>query len=391
MTAIWIIAVCAAIWWLVQGVCIARTLRSVCPLPEGQFTPEISDAPFVSIICPARDEADAIKAATRSRLMDSAPWMEFIFIDDRSTDGTGAMLEQVVEGDDRASVHHIESLPSGWLGKVHAQQVGVEAARVAKDGWFLFSDGDTHVHPGAVESALSWAECERADHVALTPRIVRGSLLLRLCIAPLMRVLVCSLRLWVANDDRQPRAMGVGAFNLVRRTALERAGGLKQLRLEVADDVGIARIVKDSGGRSRVAIGAAWLEIEWYRTAGQFLRGSEKGVAKARSRTGILIAGLLASIIAALDVSPFVLMVWLPSPPALLAASTSAAALLLGLLLAARFGLPRYWSLLAPFGLIAGLLITFRAMGLALLHGGVRWRGDSHTLESTAAGERVRL
>ena len=65
MTAIWIIAVCAAIWWLVQGVCIARTLRSVCPLPEGQFTPEISDAPFVSIICPARDEADAIEAAAR--------------------------------------------------------------------------------------------------------------------------------------------------------------------------------------------------------------------------------------------------------------------------------------------------------------------------------------
>jgi hypothetical protein len=389
--ALWIIAVCGGLWWLFQAVCIARTIRAVRPLPPGRITPPSGAAPLVSVICPARDEADAIAAAVRTRLSDPAPWMEFIFVNDRSGDGTGEALEAACESDDRARVIHNETLPRGWLGKVHAQQVGLEQAHVCPEGWYLFSDGDTHVRPGAVEAAIAWAEQEGADHVALTPRIIRGSWLLRLCITPLMRLLICSLRLWLANDDSQPRAMGVGAFNLARREALERAGGLDQLRLEIADDVGIARIIKDAGGRSRNAIGAAWVEIEWYRTARQFLRGSEKGVAKARTRSGIVLAGLAATVLIAVDVSPFVLVAWWPSPPALLAAATAATATVLGAMLAASFGLPRCWSLLSPLGVIGGLLITLRAMVIALWRGGVRWRGDLHPLSETAEGERVRL
>jgi len=391
VTSLWIIASLGALWWLVQSLCIARTIHAVRSLPAGCIQPPEGGEPLVTVICPARDEADAIEAAAVTRLSDPAPWMEFIFVDDRSTDGTGEILDRVCADDPRARVLHNTRLPGGWLGKVHAQQIAVEHATVREDGWYLFSDGDTHVLPDAVESAIAWAEQEQADHVALTPRIVRGAWLLRLCITPLMRVLVCSLRLWLANDDSQPRAMGVGAFNLARRSALERAGGLAQLRLEIADDVGIARIIKDAGGRSRNAVGAAWLEIAWYRTAGQFLRGSEKGVAKARTRLGIVCSGMVASAVIAVDVSPFVVVAWWPAPPALLAAATAAAATLLGVLLAASFGLPRWWSLLSPIGVVCGLLITLRAMALALLRGGVQWRGDQHSLRETAEGERVRL
>ncbi len=391
MTALWVVACCGALWWLFQAICIARTRRAVRPLPPGRITPPAGDAPLVTVICPARDEADAIEAAARARLSDPAPWMEFIFIDDRSTDATAVLLEEVCCGDARARVIRNDTLPAGWLGKVHAQQIGVEQAHVRPDGWYLFSDGDTHVMPGAVEAAMALAERERADHVALTPRIVQGTWLLRLCITPLMRVLICSLRLWLANDDRQPRAMGVGAFNLARRGALERAGGLAQLRLEIADDVGIARIIKDAGGRSRVAIGAAWVEIAWYRTVGQFLRGSEKGVAKARTRRGIAASGVLATLIITMDASPFVVAAWWPAPPAVLAAVTAAAATLLALMLAMSFGLPRWWSVLSPIGVICGLLITVRAMAIAICRGGVRWRGDYHSLRATSEGERVRL
>jgi|TARA_B100001964_G_C14241000_1_gene605022 cellulose synthase/poly-beta-1,6-N-acetylglucosamine synthase-like glycosyltransferase len=391
VTTLWIIAFIGAVWWLWQSMCIAKTLRAVRPLPPGRIVPPTESPPLVSVICPARDEADAIEAAIRTRLTDTVPWMEFIFVDDRSSDGTGEILERECEQDARARLVRNAELPAGWLGKVHAQQVGVDHARVREDGWYLFSDGDTHVHPGAVEAAIAWAEQEQADHVALTPRITRGTWLLRLCITPLMRVLICTLRMWLANDDSQPRAMGVGAFNLVRRAALERAGGLSELRLEVADDVGVGRIVKGAGGRSRTAIGVAWLDIEWYRTAGQFLRGSEKGVAKARTRLGILRSGLLGVAVICVDISPFVLLAWLPTPAALLATATAAMAVLMSVQVARAFGLSVWWSLLAPLGAFVALLISFRALGLGLLRGGVRWRGDTHTLAATTDGERVRL
>ncbi|MCH2142439.1 MAG: glycosyltransferase family 2 protein [Phycisphaerales bacterium] len=368
-----------------------RTLRAVRPLPAGQVDTSSESGPLVSVICPARNEADAIEAATQTRLADPEPWMEFIFVDDRSDDATADILERECGHDPRARVIRNVTLPEGWLGKVHAQQIGLEHAQVQEQGWYLFSDGDTHVLPGAVASAIAWAECEQADHVAMTPRMVGGPLVLRLCLAPLMRVLICTLRLWLANDDDQPRAMGVGAFNLVRRSALERAGGLEQLRLEIADDVGLAQIIKDAGARSRSAIGAQWVEIEWYRTTGQFLRGAEKGVAKARTRIGIAVSGLLGILLIAIDVSPLVMLMWWPSPWALLAAATVAMATALSVMLAMSFGLPRWWSLLWPLGAVAGLLITLRSMALALIRGGVQWRGDTHTLASTSEGERVRL
>lgn len=388
---LWIVTTCGALWWLIQAICIARTLRAVRALPAGEVAAPSGEVPLVSVICPARNEADAIEAAVSTRLSDPSPWMEFVFVDDRSDDRTADILEHACKHDSRTCVVRNDSLPEGWLGKVHAQQLGVDRASVSSSGWYLFSDGDTHVLPGAVSAAIAWAEREQADHVSMTPRMVGGPWLLRLCLPPLMRVLICTLRLWRANDDRQDRAMGVGAFNLVRRSALERAGGLEQLRLEIADDVGLAQIIKDAGGRSRSAIGADWVEIEWYRTTKQFLEGAEKGVAKARTRLGIAVTGLVGVLLIALDVSPLLMLVWWPAPSSLLAAATLAMATMCSVMLAASFGLPRWWALLWPFGALAGLLITLRSMTLALIRGGVRWRGDAHTLASTSEGERVRL
>ncbi len=68
---LWIVAIGGAFWWLLQGVCIVRTVRSVRPLQAGTIEPPfVGDAPLVSVICPARDEADAIEAAVLARLAD---------------------------------------------------------------------------------------------------------------------------------------------------------------------------------------------------------------------------------------------------------------------------------------------------------------------------------
>ena len=129
--------------------------------------------------------------------------------------------------DNRVQVIHLDMLPEGWLGKVHAQSAGAEAAR---GDWLLFSDADVHVQQGLVHRAMSWAQHQEADHVALVPRLVGGPLLLRMALPAMMLVLMSALRLWQTNDDDSDAAMGVGAFNLVSRRALEGAGGMKALR-----------------------------------------------------------------------------------------------------------------------------------------------------------------
>lgn len=388
---IWILSSMSACWWVWQGVLIVRAMRNVHLLPAGEWRHADVGVPLVAVVSPARNEEDAIADAVRCKLSDPCSWIQFLFVNDRSTDTTGSILDRVTADDPRACVLHNETLPEGWLGKVYAQQLGVEAAAISKEGWYLFSDGDTHIRAGAVSAAVAWAESLGADHVSMTPRIVKGPAILRLCLPSLLRGLLVMLKLWKANDDRSPAAFGVGAFNLVRRSALERAGGLEQLKLEVADDVGIGQIIKDSGGRSRVALGSEWVHIEWYRTARQFLAGSEKGVAKARSRGRLLLVGCVAIAVTALDIGPFILAGWFPHPAAWLALATAAFAVFLSVVLASWFALSARWALLSPIGSVVCLLVVGRSIVLACVRGGVRWRGDTHSLQSTAAGERVRF
>jgi hypothetical protein len=385
MVVLWIIAVGSACWWLWQAWGMVRILRSV-PTLEPSGAGELDEV--VSIICPARDEADEIEAAMRTRLSDPSPQLEFIAVDDRSTDGTGEILDRLAKDEPRLQVVHLTECPDGWLGKVHAQQRGID---VSTGEWLLFSDGDTHVEPGMMAAAIAHAEHEGADLLAVLPRIVGGPWMLRVGLVTLMRMLLGALRLWDANRDDRERVMGVGAFNLVRREALERAGGMGELRMEIADDAGLAHIVAQAGGRVRLASSSSGVWIRWYRTTGDLMRGTEKGCAKAGSRAKLFYGLSLMPVLLTLEVSPFVLWAWWPASPAIIAAAAAVIAVATCQVSAWRFALPRGWALLVPVSTIITAVLLTRAMSLAIIRGGIRWKGDAHSLAEARAGEKVQM
>ena len=383
----WIIVFIGTAPWIALGGMLLLTLRRVRPLPELTS----NGHPLVSVVCPARNEGDEIDSAMRSRLSDPSPNLEFILVDDRSTDSTGAIMDVLAREDDRVRVVHNEELPDGWLGKVNAQQRGLELAR---GEWILFSDSDVHLRSGLVSSAMAWANNQDADHVALIPRIEGGPFIMRACLSIMILVLTAGTRLWKANDDRSDRAMGVGAFNLVRRSSLESAGGLEKIRMEIADDVGIGTIIRESGGRSRLALATDRLSVKWYRSTRDFLEGMEKGAAKAGGRFGLAVRAVLLMVATCVLVAPFVVLAFWASislPVAVVACAGSVIALTTSILAALRFGFSWRWSLLLPLGLVLILFVGQRSMWLAFLRGGVRWRGDQLSLESTQEGEQVRI
>ena len=383
----WIIVVVGIAPWLALGGMILLTSRRVRTLSAASG----DEHPLVSVVCPARNEADELEAAMRSRLSDPSPQLEFILVDDRSTDATGSIMDALAREDDRVRVVHNEDLPEGWLGKVHAQQRGLE---LAHGDWILFSDSDVHLRPGLVSSAMAWARDQESDHVALIPRIDGGPFIMRACLSIMILVLTAGTRLWKANDDSADRAMGVGAFNLVRRSTLEAAGGLERIRMEIADDVGIGTIVRESGGRSRLALATDRLSVKWYRSTRDFLQGMEKGAAKAGGRFGLAMRAVLLFFTTLVLLAPFVVLAFwavVPLPVAVVACAGSAIAFTTSIAAALRFGLPWRWSLLLPLGLVLILFVGQRSMWLAFVRGGVRWRGDQLSLESTQEGEQVRI
>src|SRR5690606_30500760 len=125
--------------------------------------------PQLSLLITAKDEAARIADCLRSALQQDYPNIECIAIDDRSTDRTGAIMDEVAAGDGRLRVVHIPQggLPAGWSGKSHALH---QAVKLARGEWLLFVDSDVLLEPDAARAAVSRAASQDYALFSFLPR-----------------------------------------------------------------------------------------------------------------------------------------------------------------------------------------------------------------------------
>ena len=119
-----------------------------------------NDPPLVSAIIPAKDEESTLADCLRTVCSQSYPRLEILVVDDRSTDGTGAIARSFAETDSRIRVITIAELPEGWTGKTHGLQL---AAGQANGDWFWFIDSDTRHEPDSLSIVMEYARSEGAD------------------------------------------------------------------------------------------------------------------------------------------------------------------------------------------------------------------------------------
>ena len=201
-----------ALAWVGKWLAAARGLRQIPDLLKPEFDqPAGPDAPSITVIVPARNEAADIQDCLRSLLAQDYPRLEILAVNDRSTDATGELMNALAQPE-RLRVLHIHDLPPGWLGKTHAMAT---AARQATGDFLLFTDADVIFRPDTLRRSLLYAAQSNADHMVTLPTtIIRrwdeaallGFLqLLGLWAAPLWRladpkVALCSRRRRVQYD-----------------------------------------------------------------------------------------------------------------------------------------------------------------------------------------------
>jgi len=382
------LALLGCLAWLAGCVAALATRRAVLRLADQPLPAPGARLPTLSIVVPARDEAATLPAAAASLLAQRLPGLEFVFVDDRSRDHTGALLDALAAADPRVRALHVAQLPPGWLGKVHALHVGAAAAR---GEWLLFTDADVHVRPGCLERALAFAEARALDHLVVLPGLPREGFLLECAYAAFGRSFVLSQRLWAVSDPRSSAATGVGAFNLVRRAHLERTPGFEWLKLDVADDLALGLLLKSHGGRCAVLSATDLLSVRWYDSLPAMLRGLEKNtfaIAGCRlSTTAVLAVGSLL-----LDFAPLLALAglghaWL----SLLGAGTLAVSLAVAAVSARWAGRPLLPALCFPVGSLLLSAIVLRAGLLGWRRGGVVWRDTFHASAELRRGARVSL
>src|SRR5919109_1994865 len=129
----------AAAPWLAAMVFVLWRVRQSRSLDEYSAI-ALPDAPPLTVIVPARDEAANIGRCVASLVQSSYRALEIIVVDDHSADDTSRIAVDAGAGDSRVRVVRAPDLPVGWLGKQWACAYGVSLAR----GRILcFTDADT--------------------------------------------------------------------------------------------------------------------------------------------------------------------------------------------------------------------------------------------------------
>jgi cellulose synthase/poly-beta-1,6-N-acetylglucosamine synthase-like glycosyltransferase len=344
--------------------------------------------PKLSIVIPACNEAASLESALSSVLAQDYPDLEVILIDDRSSDGTAAIVDRIAAADRRIIAMHVQQLPEGWLGKVNALALGTEKS---SGQWLLFTDADVHMSPGVLRQAVAYAVQHSMDHMAAVPDFWPNSLLVDANVALFCRTFMVAMRLWAVADASSDAYIGVGAFNLVRRAALLRTEGFAWLRMEVGDDLGLGMMLKQSGGRSCLVNGHNRLGLHWYRNLEEMNHGAEKGYASVGHCSLCRMAALAAALVL-LEWSPLVALAsW--RIPGLFWSGIAMLAAAVGCSLMVRWRSRRRVlpALLFPLAAIVSAGITLRSGWLGHRRGGIMWRGTLYPDDQLLAGRRLRF
>ncbi len=346
--------------------------------------------PRVSIIVPARNEEEHIRETLVRLLALDYSNYEIIAVNDRSTDRTGQIMDEVAAGPQAhdsqghvlLKVIHITELPAGWLGKTHAMWT---AGQQATGDWLLFTDVDVLFKPDSLRRAVAYSESERADHLVLFPRMIMKQAGEKMMIAFFQALFVFAHRPWKVADPQARDHMGVGAFNMVRRSVYDAVGTYRALRMEVVDDMKLGKVVKNAGFAQRNVCGEDLISIYWAKGAFGVVNNLTKNFFAVLSfrwpRTVACIVGL-----GFVNLWPF-LGIWLAHGWARIPYAIALVSLFLIYYgMSARSAIPPYYFFLHPVSTSLFMYTLLRSMLHTLWNGGIVWRGTKYPLEELRKG-----
>ncbi len=381
----WIAGALLGLAWLSRIIDAGRGMPTVADISLPQWDRYPIGSPRVSIIVPARNEDATIEQVLQKLLALDYQTYEVIAVNDRSTDRTGEVMEEVAASartHARLRIVHVQQLPPRWMGKAHAMWA---AANVAEGNWLLFTDADVFFKPDVLRRALAYAESESADHVVLFPRMIMKSVGERMMISFFQTMFVFGHRPWKVADPKTKDHMGVGAFNLIRKSAYEAVGTYKALRFEVLDDMKLGKVVKSSGFAQRNVFGHDLISIRWGHGAMGIVNNVTKNFFAVMSfQSWRMLASSFA--VAFLNLMPFVGVFaahgWARLPFAV--ASLCMFAIYVGM--AGLSDVRPYYFFLHPISSILFVYAMLRSMFLTLGQGGVVWRGTKYPLDELRRG-----
>jgi len=380
----WILSILfglVALFWLTHGLWV---LYGTARLPRLQKFPLAADehCPSISIIFAARNEQEKLAAALKTLIALDYSRLEIIAADDRSTDSTPLILAEYAAKDSRVRVVRVNELPSGWLGKPHALQKAYEAA---SGELLLFTDADVQFLPDTLRRAVSLFTERKLDHLTLLCGLQMEGFWEKLLLTFFGMVFQLSTDPQRVSNPKSRSYVGIGAFQLVRRSIYETAGTHRRLAMEVVDDLKLAKIVRQSGARSCVGMSEEHVSVRWHAGFANIVRGVTKNFfAAAGYRVTLVVAHCL--IIFLVSVLPFVALAFLHGWALAFVAVSTAIAIGFQACAAAVMKVSPLYGFTHPIGALLYIYMVLRSTAITLKQGGVVWRDTFYPLDELRRG-----
>lgn len=350
----------------------------------------------VSVLIPARNEEQNIRATLEAVLANRGTEFELIVLDDHSTDGTAKIVSEMSARNSRLRLETAPPLSAGWCGKQHACHV---LAQRARHPLLVFMDADVRLAPDALARMAGFINrsagirhgtnrdthnnvpCRRPafQGTALAsgvPRQELGTFSERLLIPLIHFILLGFLPLRLMRRTKSPAfSAGCGQLFVARRDAYQSCGGHSQLRDSLHDGIKLPRVFRRAGFNTDLFDATDLATCRMYHTNTETWRGLGKNATEGLAAPATILP--MTAFLALGQVVPFALLL-LTAPGSwafYYSAMGGGLALLPRVVAAQRFRQSWPGALLHPFGVFALILIQWNALFRQFTGKPKEWKG----------------
>ena len=381
-------AILLSLPWIVPPLVTYFRLRRSRSLDDESGIP-LENAPLVSVIVPARNEAHNIARCVSSILSTTYPNLELIVVDDSSTDETVSIAREAVAGDPRARVITSPPLPEGWFGKQWACATG---AKVARGSVLQFTDADTVHGADLVTRSTNAMRGARAQLFSVAGRQELGGFWEKVIQPQIFTIL--SLRYGGTESITEATSVSNKIANgqciFVTHDSYDSIGGHGTVRSSVAEDLMLAQRFFAARKRVVLMLGVDQLSTRMYASLGEIITGWRKNVFAGGldsvpfGRIGRTIFPLVLLLPPLMQLLPLLVLILSPlghATPGIMLWATIAtiATLLWWIVVYVTIGESPLYALVYPLGalvllyifvtaVIRGRRVTWKGRTLSLIH-----------------------
>ncbi len=350
--------------------------------------------PLISVIIPARDEARNIQRCISALQAQTYPNLELIVVNDRSTDATARILDQVLvesrgnsskSNSPPVSVIQGAILPPGWAGKPHALHQGYS---IARGEWLCFIDADTFAAPELLSSTYQAANTSHAGLFTIVTNQELVTFWEKVILPLVFTALSVGFPPDRVNDPGKPDAIANGQFLLFRRSVYEAVGGHQAVRAQIAEDKALAELVKRGGFGLLLADGRQLARTRMYTSLPEIWEGWTKNMyIGLQDRLWLLGIGVAVGMSGAVILPLWLILslMWLAAGGGWVAALVVTEALLVwGYLIYQRskinraMHVPFFYAFSLPIGASIFTAMMVTSAFIVSSGKGVKWRGRTY-------------